>query len=565
MDSKVLFRFERDDLYNGLWYNRENRLVFPIRFCKSDTKNLPMGYDPRYHADGKNWFSSCSNLTDIYHWYKTEDIKYLLNHGFVYCIYLVKDYKEYDMETVFLMETAINRKIVDVFELIETSKTMDNETFMKKLKNDLLNSPMDEQLKNRIDEINNHKMHQILTSLLQNDFYKFNMGNCIYHQHQNKKVRWAFKCRSQEFAINHKKVYFTPEMVEEIKRQVKLWCNLRFKEYELEWLRKVAPWLHKDFTDYLKFWHPEFKNIEWTTDTPCGLGIHIEGTALEITWYETPIMSIICEVFYRMGGAGVCYEKLLKDYKNNIEDIISKLKSNIYVIGNFSDFGFRRRLSAEATEWMVSRFKEEHFENSKFCGTSDVYLARLYDVKPIGTMAHELCMLIGQGYPERNPAYSNKFMLESWVKEYGILNGIALTDTIGTDAFLKDFNLTYATLFSGCRHDSGDPFKWGDKMIEHYKKLGIDSKTKTLLFSDSLTFEKATNLYKYFKDKSKVAFGIGGSMSSPKNYSLNIVIKPIEVDGNPVAKLSDVEGKNMCEDPKYIEYLRKAVEWRLTH
>jgi nicotinate phosphoribosyltransferase len=182
----------------------------------------------------------------------------------------------------------------------------------------------------------------------------------------------------------------------------------------------------------------------------------------------------------------------------------------------------------------------------------------------MGTMAHEFIML-AQGYHEWNPAYSNKYMLDSWVKEYGILNGIALTDTISTDVFLKDFQLTFATLFNGVRHDSGDPYVWGDKMINHYKELGINPLTKTLLFSDSLTLDKANELYKYFKDKCKVAFGIGGAWASPKGKELNIVIKPTEIDGQPIAKLSDASGKNMCKDPNYIDYLTKTINWRLTH
>ena len=174
-------------------------------------------------------------------------------------------------------------------------------------------------------------------------------------------------------------------------------------------------------------------------------------------------------------------------------------------------------------------------------------------------------MCVGQGTREWNPAYSNKFALESWVKEYGIANGIALTDTISTNVFLLDFNQTYATLFSGVRHDSGNPLEWGEKIIQHYKNLGIDPKTKTLLFSDSLDFERATKIKKHFEGKAKVAFGIGTYLSNPLDDPLNIVIKVTECNGMPVAKLSDVEGKNMCKDPEYVEYLKRAIDWRLRH
>ena len=179
-------------------------------------------------------------------------------------------------------------------------------------------------------------------------------------------------------------------------------------------------------------------------------------------------------------------------------------------------------------------------------------------------MAHEWIMCVGQGNHKHNPAYSNWYALDAWVKEYGILNGTALTDAITTDCFLRDFQLTYATLFSGVRHDSGDPYEWGDKMIEHYKNLGIDARTKTLLFSDSLDFERANNLYKYFKDKSKVAFGIGTYISNDTLVPpLNIVMKTTACNGMDVAKISDTSGKGMCKNPEYVDYLQRCINWRM--
>ena len=398
-------------------------------------------------------------------------------------------------------------------------------------------------------------MEQIITSLLQNDLYKFSMGQCIFHQHNGKITTWSFKCRN-------KGVKFTPEMVEEIKRQIKLYSELRFSKEELDWLGKTCIWIHQDYLDYLKFWHPDYDDIVIGTDSECGLTVEFSGSTTNVSPYETPIMAIICEVYYRMGGQGD-YDQLFIDYKNQVENAIKSINDGIYDIGIFSEFGFRRALSQEAHDYLIKRMTEEKVKG--FIGTSNVYLAKKYNTKPMGTMAHEFIMLVGQGYPEQNPAYSNKYMMDSWIKEYGILNGIALTDTITTDAFLKDFQLTYATMFSGVRHDSGDPIVWGEKMINHYKSLGIDPNTKTLLFSDSLTLEKADTINKYFKDKIKVAFGIGGAFASPKGKELNIVIKTTEVDGQSVAKLSDAPGKNMCKDPEYIDYLKKTVEWRLNH
>ena len=403
---------------------------------------------------------------------------------------------------------------------------------------------------------------QIIVSPLQNDFYKASMPQCIKHQHAKKITTWAFKCRT-------KGVFFTKEMVEEIKYQVDLYCTIRYTEEELEWLKKVTKilgstesWIKYDYIDDLRFWHPERKNIEISTDSPCGLKVRFKGPAANVSPYETPIMAIICAVYYMMGGAGP-YEQVVEDYKQQVERDIKRIKSGEIVIGPFSEFGFRRAGSPEMHDYCIRRYTEEKVPG--FIGTSNMYLAKKYNTKPMGTMAHEFCMLVGQGYPEYNPAYSNKYMLESWVKEYGTENGIALTDTITTDAFLLDFTKQYATLFKGVRHDSADPFEWGEKMIAHYEKLGIDPHTKTLLFSDSLSLERAAEIYAYFKDKAGVAFGIGGALSSPKGKELNIVIKPVEVDGKPICKLSDCEGKNMCEDPEYIDFLKRTINWRMTH
>lgn len=179
-------------------------------------------------------------------------------------------------------------------------------------------------------------------------------------------------------------------------------------------------------------------------------------------------------------------------------------------------------------------------------------------------MAHEWIMCVGQGNHKHNCAYSNWYALDAWVKEYGVLNGTALTDAITTDCFLRDFQLTYATLFSGVRHDSGDPYEWGDKMIAHYRRLGIDPNTKTLLFSDGLNFEAADRLYRYFHGRARVAFGIGTFLTNDTCVPpLNIVMKTIICNGMDVAKISDTPGKGMCQNPEYVNYLQRCIDWRM--
>ena len=398
-------------------------------------------------------------------------------------------------------------------------------------------------------------LHQIITSLLSEDAYKFSMGQAIFHQFSDYKTTWSWKCRNTD-------VHFTSEMVEEIKRQVQLFCNLRFSEDELSYLDSIR-WIKGSYVDFLRLWHPRYEDFTIGTDAPCGLSIEAHGTWLNTSMYEIPILAIVNEVFFRLNYH---YEDLLFQFKRKLEEKIQKLIDGTYSLGSFSEFGLRRRLSEEAQDLAVKMLAEKNsaFADSKFVGTSNVFLAKKYGVTPVGTMAHEWIMCSGQGNHKHNPAYSNWYALDAWVKEYGILNGTALTDTITTDCFLKDFQLTYATLFSGVRHDSGDPYEWGEKMLSHYEKLGIDPKTKTLLFSDSLDFERATALYRYFRDKARVAFGIGTYISNDTDEeALNIVMKVTKCNGQDVAKISDVIGKGMCKNADYVDYLNRCIKWRM--
>ena len=399
------------------------------------------------------------------------------------------------------------------------------------------------------------KLPQIIISLLETDMYKFSMGQAIYHQFSDYKTTWSFKCRNTD-------VHFTEEMVEEIKEQIKAYCNLRFTEEELDYLHTIR-WIKGSYVDFLRLWQPRFEDFEITTDAECGLSIETKGTWLNTSMYEIPTLAIVNEVYFKMAYN---YDKLLDSFKNRLNAKVNHHVNGELALGPFSEFGLRRRLSAEAQELAINALSQATYPKSKFVGTSNVYLAKKFGLKPIGTMAHEWIMCVGQGNHKHNPAYSNWYALDAWVKEYGILNGTALTDTITTDCFLKDFQLTYSTLFSGVRHDSGDPFEWGDKMIEHYNELGIDPSTKTLLFSDSLDFEKADKLYRYFKNKSKVAFGIGTYISNDTDApSLNIVMKTTACNGMDVAKISDTPGKGMCKNLDYVHYLQRCIDWRMNN
>ncbi len=398
-------------------------------------------------------------------------------------------------------------------------------------------------------------MEKIIHSLLETDLYKFSMGQAIYHEFPTYTTTWSFKCRNED-------VFFTPEMVEEIRTQIKAYCTLSFTEDELDYLRSIV-WFKDSYIDFLRLWHPRYEEFEIGTDDPCGLTIETRGSWLNTSMYEIPTLAIVNEVYFRMKYD---YQELLASFKNRLDAKAKALTDGTYRLSSFSEFGLRRRLSGEAQDMAVRRFKEIPMEGSRFVGTSNVYLAKKYQLTPVGTMAHEWIMCVGQGNHRHNPSYSNWYALEAWIREYGVLNGIALTDTITTDCFLKDFRLTYATLFSGVRHDSGDPILWGEKMIRHYEELGLDPKTKTLLFSDSLDFERADRIRAHFEGRAKVAFGIGTYIANDTEVpALNIVMKTTVCNHQDVAKLSDVPGKGMCKNPNYIDYLQRSIDWRMNH
>lgn len=397
-------------------------------------------------------------------------------------------------------------------------------------------------------------LEQIITSLLDTDLYKFSMGQAICHNYMGYTTTWTFRCRNKD-------VHFTSAMVQEIKEQIKAYCQLEFKEEELEFLKSIT-WFQEFYINYLRGWRPRYEDFEISDDAACGLSIEAHGTWLQTSMYEIPVLAIVNEVYFRMKYD---YKELFASFKERLHTKIDGLISGRYKIGKFSEFGLRRRLSKEAQEYAIRMLMEnkDNFVDSVFIGTSNVYFAYQLGLLPVGTMAHEWIMCIGQGNAKLNPAFSNWFSMHAWVEEYGTLNGIVLTDAITTDCFLRDFQLTFAKLFSGVRHDSGDPYEWGDKMIEHYKKLGLDPTAKTLLFSDSLNFEKASKIYAYFKDRADTAFGIGTFITNDTDVpALNIVMKTTECNGMDVAKISDTEGKGMCKSEEHVAYLKGCIARR---
>ena len=394
----------------------------------------------------------------------------------------------------------------------------------------------------------NMKLNPIVVSLLDTDLYKFNMDQVIFHKHTDLCGQYFFKCRS-------KNVFFTEEMTEEIRQQVDHLCTLYFKEEELDYLRSIR-FIKNDYVEFLRLWHPIRDYVKISRSDEGELFVEVDGPLFSAMQFEIYLLEIINEVYFRMNYD---YETLRRQAERKLDEKIKDFNDGKYNF-SFAEFGCRRRLSREWEDVVVRRLATE---TKKCVGTSNVYFAMKYNLTPIGTYAHEFVQMY-QGIDSIPLAYTNHFAMNDWYDEYKGDNGTALTDTITTDLFLRDFNRSMVNNYTGVRHDSGDPYEWGEKMIAHYKKYGVDPKTKLLLFSDSLDFDRAQALYDYFRSKAKVSFGIGTFCSNDTDEeALNIVIKLQYVNGRPVAKLSDTPGKAMCRDEEYLDYLKRSVEFRL--
>ena len=392
------------------------------------------------------------------------------------------------------------------------------------------------------------RLEPIVTSLLDTDLYKFNMDQVIFHKHTNLSGEYDFRCRNEG-------VVFTPEMLEEINAQIDHLCSLRFSREELDYLRSIR-FIKNDYEEFLRLWRPIREFVTTGLNEQGELSIVVRGPLFSAMQFEIYLLEIVNEVYFRLRYD---YAVLRASAEEKLNQKIRDFQSGKYTF-SFAEFGSRRRLSREWEDEVVRRFSAE---TGNCVGTSNVYLAMKYGLKPIGTYAHEFVQMY-QGIDSIPLAYTNHYAMEDWYDEYRGDNGTALTDTVTTDLFLLDFNRAMVNNYTGVRHDSGDPFEWGEKMIAHYKKYGVDPRTKLLLFSDGLDFDRAQQLYDYFKDRVKVSFGIGTFCSNDTcEEPLNIVIKLQTVNGRPVAKVSDTPGKAMCRDREYLEYLKGSIAFRL--
>ena len=388
----------------------------------------------------------------------------------------------------------------------------------------------------------------IITSLLDTDLYKFTMMQVVLHQFPGAQVEYRFRCRNAGVAL--------APFVNEIREEIRALCSLRFQDAELAYLRSLR-FIKSDFVDFLGLFKLGEKYVQ-VTPLPSGeIDITIQGPWLHTILFEIPVLAIVNEVYFRN-------TQKVPDFpegRRRLDAKIGQLQAPGLAELKIADYGTRRRFSRawheEVLRVLCARLGTG--THGQFAGTSNVLYAMKLGVTPLGTMAHEYlqaCQALGPRLRD-----SQVFGFEVWAKEYRGDLGIALSDVYGMSAFLRDFDLYFCKLFDGARHDSGDPFAWGERLLQHYRDNRVDPLTKTLIFSDALTVPRTIELFQRFHGRCQLAFGIGTNLTNDLGYEpLQVVIKMTRCNGQPVAKLSDTPGKGMCDDEKYLAYLRQVFD-----
>ncbi|WP_391487636.1 nicotinate phosphoribosyltransferase [Leclercia tamurae] len=385
----------------------------------------------------------------------------------------------------------------------------------------------------------------VLHTLLDTDAYKLHMQQAVFHHYHDVQVAAEFRCRGDDLLG----IY-----ADAIREQVDAMQHLHLQDDEFQWLSGL-PFFKEDYLQWLRNFRYDPTQVQISNDNG-KLHIRLEGPWREVIMWEVPLLAVISELVHRFRSPEASVEQALATLENKLVDFAQLTESLDMSRFRLMDFGTRRRFSREVQQAIVERLQQEPW----FVGTSNYDLARRLNLTPMGTQAHEWFQAHQQISPEL--ATSQRAALAAWLDEYPDQLGIALTDCITMDAFLRDFGPEFATAYQGLRHDSGDPLEWGEKAIAHYQKLGIDPMSKVLVFSDNLDLPKAVGLYRHFSSRINLGFGIGTRLTCdiPQVKPLNIVIKLVECNGKPVAKLSDSPGKTICHDKAFVRALRKAFD-----
>ncbi|MEK1941464.1 MAG: nicotinate phosphoribosyltransferase [Pseudomonas sp.] len=383
----------------------------------------------------------------------------------------------------------------------------------------------------------------VIQSLLDTDYYTFTMMQAVLHQHPNVDVEYQFIVRSKE-NLGH--------LIPEIREELEKLASLRMRDDELRFLfnRRFREYLTPDFEQFLGLFRFNLRYI-LVNEVDGQLNIRVRGPMLHCIMFEQPVLALVSELRNREKYAEVELEDVTRKLYQKFDWLEKNVSKEELADFRVSDFSTRRRLSFKAQREVVDIMRRDF--PGVFVGTSNAHLAYEFDLPLIGTMAHQWLMVHQQLSRLRE---SQNVALENWVHEYRGRLGIALTDCISTDFFLKDFDLYFAKLYDGLRQDSGDPIVWADKVLARYAQLGIDPMTKDLMFSDGLNFEKCLPILRHVRGRAKFGFGMGTSLACDVDgvEPLSIVMKLVRVHGEPVVKFSDDPIKNVCEDASFLQY-----------
>ena len=380
-------------------------------------------------------------------------------------------------------------------------------------------------------------MSKVLTSLLDNDFYKFTMQCGVVQLFPKTKARYTF--------INRGKHEFPEGFDKALRAAVDAMADLKLTKDEKAFLVKNCPYLSPLYLDFLEGYRYDPSEVHITQEGS-DLKVTVEGHWYRTILWEVPLLSIISELYYQLMNATAWTDAQVIANTREKELLYKELG----VV--FAEFGTRRRHSYHVHDIVMRTLLEGY--GSTFMGSSNVHFAMKYKVKPIGTHAHEWFMFHAAEYSYK---MANALSLEHWVDVYRGDLGVALSDTYTTDVFFKQFDKKFSKLFDGVRHDSGDPIVFAEKTIAHYKKMGIDPLSKYIIFSDGLNPKKVQAITEACKGKIGISFGIGTDLTNDVGLRpMNIVMKLTEVltsddEWVSTVKLSDEPNKH-TGDPKMI-------------
>lgn len=382
-----------------------------------------------------------------------------------------------------------------------------------------------------------------LPSILDNDFYKFTMQQCVVKLFPKAKARYHF--------INRGRHPFPDGFADALRASVNAMTHLQLTREEKDFFAASCPYLDPVYFDFLQGYRYDPSEVCIVQNGP-DVSVFVEGLWYRTILWEVPLLCLISENYYLLQNNKRADDAAVQ--KKALEKLSGYKELGVTI----ADFGTRRRHSYAVHDLVVATMMLE--PGRTFVGTSNVHLAMKHYTKPIGTHAHEWFMFHAARFGFK---MANTIALENWVQVYRGDLGIALSDTYTSAEFFEIFDKKFAKLFDGVRHDSGDPLVFADQTIAHYEKLGIDPKSKTIIFSDNLNNEKVAHIVQHCRGRIGMSFGIGTNLTNDVGLQpMNIVMKMTETCPEreswiPVVKLSDERGK-YTGDPAYIA-LAKAV------